>query len=298
MSPPQPDFSLQTGSRYIYSVSSERGILLFKARHSHWVQPHGEGATEKGFEKRWRLPTSEIHASLPCKEGHPATERPPYGKDKLVCRAICSFPLSTGRNVHLQIKKWSRHTKHSRAGLKGPAPVPWERAWPQGTLWSAGALKPGCSRVHWLGGGREGKYTPWSVLFPLGSVLGVPVRKDSWAMGSELPSDLLLIADILLAFPMGLRQWGATVTDFFLSLWRMTLPAVGLDSDVHFQVSQQWDQDKGGIYDHASVRIGLGDSPMETRSPRWLCLLAPRDMANFTVSFLQGWGLSPGPSAC
>lgn len=167
VSPAQPNFSLQTRSRYIYSVSSERGILLFKARHSQWVQPHREGATEKskGFEKIWRLPTSEIHASLPCKEGHPTTAWPPYGKDKLVCRAICSFPLSTGRNVHLQIKKWSRHTKHSSAGLKGPAPVPWERAWPREPLWSAAHSRQGA--------GREGEYTPRSVFFPLGSVLGV-----------------------------------------------------------------------------------------------------------------------------
>lgn len=91
--PPQPDFSLQTGSRYIYSVSSERGILLFKARHSHWVQLHGEGATEKskGFEKRWRFPTSEIHASLPCKG-----RTPYYGMATL-------WERQTGMQSYLQL---------------------------------------------------------------------------------------------------------------------------------------------------------------------------------------------------
>lgn len=59
----------------------------------------------KGSRKDGDFPRARFMLLYHAKEGHPTTAQPPYGKDKLVCRAICSFPLSTGRNVHLQIKK-------------------------------------------------------------------------------------------------------------------------------------------------------------------------------------------------
>lgn len=95
-------------------------------------------------------------------------------------------------------------------------------------------LKTGCGRVHWLGGGREGECTPWSVLFILGSVLGVQSERTARTWALELPSDLLLIADILLAFPVGLkavrgnsdRFLPATLTNDLCQLLAWTLMSI------------------------------------------------------------------------
>lgn len=136
----------------------------------------------KGSRKDGDFPRARFMLLYHAKEGHPTTARPPYGKDKLVCRAICSFPLSTGRNVHLQIKKWSRHTKHSGAGLKGPAPVPWERAWPRGTLWSAAHSRRGVAgSVGWEGAGKENALLGRFVYF--GICVGGPSRKGRLGHG-------------------------------------------------------------------------------------------------------------------
>lgn len=72
----------------------------------------------------------------------------------------------------------------------------WERAWTQKTLQNVEHPREGVGRVHRLGGVREGEYTPWSVLFPLGSVLraisfpeveGHESGRDSKDLGSGAP---------------------------------------------------------------------------------------------------------------